>query len=76
MVALPPYEEKRWRLPTHQGRETFARFVAMSDRTSLFALAQHLGHRDRAITDAGYVGNHYRLNDYRERRHRASVSTW
>jgi hypothetical protein len=42
-------------------RRTFARFIALRDRTSLFALAQHLGHRDRAITDASYVGTDYDL---------------
>jgi hypothetical protein len=28
----------------------------------LLALAQHLGHRERAITDQGYAGSDYRLN--------------
>ncbi|MGH8290537.1 MAG: hypothetical protein ACREV7_16220 [Steroidobacteraceae bacterium] len=60
-LELPCYEGKPWELSTHQGRKTFARFVALRDRTSLFALAQHLGHRDRAITDRGYAGNDYRL---------------
>lgn len=53
---------KPWRFSTHQGRKTFARFVALRDRSGLFALAQHLGHRERAITDHGYSGNDYRLN--------------
>ncbi len=60
-LSLPLHESRRWRLSTHQGRKTFARFVALRDRTSLFALAQHLGHRDRAVTDAGYVGTDYSL---------------
>ena len=60
-LQLPFHNDRPWRLSTHQGRKTFARFVALRDRTSLFALAQHLGHRDRAITDAGYVGNDYAL---------------
>jgi len=60
-LPLPLHEGQRWRLSTHQGRKTFARFVALRDRTSLFALAQHLGHRDRAITDTGYVGTDYSL---------------
>jgi hypothetical protein len=55
-LSLPLHESRRWRLSTHQGRKTFARFIALRDRTSLFALAQHLGHRDRVITDTGYVG--------------------
>ena len=59
---LPMHEGKPWRLSTHQGRKTFVRFAALRDRTSLFALAQHLGHRERAVTDHGYVGSDYRLN--------------
>lgn len=54
--------DKPWRLTTHQGRKTFARFAALRDRSCLFALAQHLGHRERAQTDHGYVGSDYRLN--------------
>jgi integrase len=60
-LALPSYEGHQWALSTHQGRKTFARFAALRDRTSLFALAQHLGHRDRAATDCGYVGTDYAL---------------
>jgi hypothetical protein len=59
---LPLHEGKRWRLSTHQGRKTFSRFVALRDRSGLFALAKHLGHRERAITDRGYAGTDYRLN--------------
>jgi integrase len=55
------YEGRPWRLTTHQGRKTFARFVALRDRTCLFALAQQLGHRERAETDNGYAGSDYRL---------------
>lgn len=61
-LALPDYEGERWRVSTHQGRTTFAHFVGLRDRTSLFALAQHLGHRDRAVTDASYVGSDYALH--------------
>ncbi len=60
-LSLPEYKGAAWRLSTHQGRKTFARFVALRDRTGLFALAQHLGHRDRAITDTGYAGTDYAL---------------
>jgi integrase len=60
-LNLPRHQGKPWTLTTHQGRKTFARFVALRDRTSLFALAQHLGHRDRLITDASYVGTDYAL---------------
>jgi hypothetical protein len=58
---LPRYEGKPWKLSTHQGRKTFARFAALRDRSALFALAQHMGHRDRAATDQGYVGTDYAL---------------
>ncbi len=37
-------------------------FAALRDRSALFALGQHLGHRERGITDRGYVGSDYRLN--------------
>lgn len=60
-LKLPLHDGKPWRLATHQGRKTFARFVALRDRSSLFALAQHLGHRDRAISDMHYAGNDYAL---------------
>jgi integrase len=61
-LDLPHYEGKPWHLSTHQGRKTFARFAALRDRSCLFALAQHLGHRDRAITDHGYAGTDYALD--------------
>jgi len=61
-LALPNYQGKAWRLSSHQGRKTFARFVALRDRTSLWALSEQLGHRDRWITDQGYVGNDYLLD--------------
>jgi len=46
---LPLHGVKPWRLSTHQGRKTFVRFAALRDRSALFALAQHLGHRERGI---------------------------
>jgi integrase len=55
------HQDRPWRLSTHQGRKTFARFAALRDRTCLFALAQQLGHRERAETDHGYAGSDYRL---------------
>ena len=61
-LGLPQHNGTPWRLTSHQGRKTFARFVALRDRTALFALAQHLGHRDRTVTDLCYAGNDYRLN--------------
>jgi hypothetical protein len=62
-LAVPKHNGKAWRLTTHQGRKTFARFVALRDRSNLFALAEHLGHRERAVTDQGYGGSDYRLNE-------------
>ena len=76
-LNLPAYEGKTWVLSTHQGRKTFARFVALRDRTGLFALAQHLGHRDRSVTDKGYVGNDYALHeDIEHHIVERSVSAW
>ncbi|MEJ8859514.1 hypothetical protein WKW79_33465 [Variovorax robiniae] len=62
-LDLPLHQDKPWRLTTHQGRKTFARFAALRDGSALFALAQHLGHRERAVTDHGYSGSDYRLNE-------------
>lgn len=59
---LPLHEGGRWRLSTHQGRKTFVRFAALRDRSALLAIAQHLGHRERGITDSGYVGSDFELN--------------
>jgi integrase len=61
-LDLPNHEGKPWHLSTHQGRKTLARFVALRDRSSMHALAQHLGHRERAGTDQGYAGNDYLLD--------------
>lgn len=60
-LDLPKHEGKDWMLSTHQGRKTFARFAGLRDRSSLFAIAQQLGHRERAVTDQGYCGSDYRL---------------
>ena len=59
---LPPHNGKPWRLSTHQGRKTFVRFAALRDRTALFAIAQHLGHRERGVTDYSYAGTDHVLN--------------
>jgi len=61
-LGLPLHKGRPWRFSSHQGRRTFARFVALRDRTALHALAQHLGHRDVRETDQGYVGTDYELN--------------
>jgi len=76
-LNLPLSEGKPWPLTAREGRKTFARFTALRDRTCLYALAQHLGHRERAMTDTGYAGTDYAL----EREIRAevleqSVSAW
>ncbi|CAE6864502.1 hypothetical protein R75461_08184 [Paraburkholderia nemoris] len=61
-LVLPQHDGKAWLLTTHQGRKTFARFAALRDGSALLALAQHLGHRERAVTDSGYAGTDYHLN--------------
>jgi len=59
---LPVNDGKPWRPSTHQGRKTFVRFAALRDRTALFAIAQHLGHRERGVTDYCYAGTDHVLN--------------
>jgi len=61
-VGMPPHEGAIWRLSTHQGRKTFARFVGRRDRTGLAALRKHLGHVTRAMTDRSYVGTDFELS--------------
>jgi integrase len=61
-LHVPRYKGRRWRFTSHQGRKTFARFVALRDRTALYALSQHLGHRDVRQTDSAYVGTDYQLD--------------
>ncbi|HDA7926283.1 TPA: integrase, partial [Staphylococcus aureus] len=56
-----------WHLNTHQGRKTFARFVGRRDRTGLHALQAHFGHVTRAMTDRGYVGTDFALDDLIDR---------
>lgn len=60
-LNLPRHEGKLWKISTHQGRKTFARFAALRDSSAFFALAQHFGHRERAITEQGYAGRDYQL---------------
>ncbi len=60
-LQLPKYQGKDWKLSTHQGRKTFVRFAGLRDRSLLFAVAQQIGHRERAVTDYGYCGSDYRL---------------
>lgn len=66
-VDLPEHEGEPWHLNTHQGRKTFARFVGKRDRTGLHALQAHFGHVTRAMTDRGYVGTDFALDDLIDR---------
>ncbi|WP_454798672.1 integrase [Novosphingobium lindaniclasticum] len=66
-IGLPLYEGEPWHLSTHQGRKTFARFVGKRDRTGLEALQAHLGHVTRAMTDRGYVGTDFQLDELIDR---------
>lgn len=62
-IVLPLHENVPWHLNTHQGRKTFARFVGKRDRTGLHALQVHLGHVSRVMTDGGYVGTDFHLDE-------------
>lgn len=76
-LNLPLADGKRWRLTAREGRKTFARFAALRDRTCLHALAQHMGHRERAITDTGYAGTDYALErEIRTEVLEQSVAAW
>ena len=54
---------REWYFTSHQWRKTFARFVAMTDRSSLAALSQHFLHLSIAMTDRGYIGNDFELEE-------------
>lgn len=60
-VGVPPHEGKPWRLSPHQGRKTFAYFVARQDRSGLHALKEHLGHRSIVMTDQAYSGRDHEM---------------
>jgi integrase len=51
-----------WKFSCHQFRKTFARFVALGDKTGLLALKQHFKHVSIAMTDR-YVGRDLELLD-------------
>jgi len=51
-----------WRFSSHQFRKTFARFVAMGDKSGLLALKQHFKHVSITMTDR-YVGRDLELLD-------------
>ena len=71
-LNIPKIQQSTWHLSTHQGRKTFARFIASRDKTALVTLSEHLGHFDRLITEQGYgyfddqlqkdIGNHVVMN--------------
>ena len=63
LIGLPDHQGSPWHLASHQGRKTFARFVGRRDRTGLGALAKHLGHVTRAMTDRSYVGTDFELGE-------------
>src|SRR4051794_10725476 len=63
LIGLPDHDGRPWRLASHQGRKTFARFIGRRDRTGLAALAKHLGHVTRAMTDRSYVGTDFELTE-------------
>jgi len=52
-----------WRLKTHQFRRSFARFVAIRDHTGLVALSTHLKHVSLVMTDQGYVGTDFSIDE-------------
>ncbi len=62
-LRLQEINGENWKLSTHQGRKTFARFVGRRDRTGLAVLAKHLGHVTRAMTDRAYVGTDFELSE-------------
>ncbi len=66
-AGLPLYRDKPWHLTTHQGRKTFARFVGKRDRSGLHALQMHFGHVTRVMTDRGYVGTDFVLDELIDR---------
>jgi integrase len=66
-IDLPAYQGAPWHLNTHQGRKTFARFVGKRDRTGLHALQAHFGHVTRVMTDRGYVGTDFALDELIDR---------
>jgi integrase len=66
-INLSLHKGEPWHLNTHQGRKTFARFVGKRDRTGLDALQAHLGHVSRVMTDRGYVGTDFHLDELIDR---------
>ena len=76
-VELPTIQGKVWHLTTHQGRKTFARFIAKKDHTGLHALKSHFGHHSVTMTDQGYAGSDYELSElYSEAQMEEMVETY
>src|SRR5260370_34581826 len=63
--ALAVGVSRPWKFSCHQFRKTFARFVALGDKTGLLALKQHFKHVSVAMTDR-YVGRDLELVDLGE----------
>ncbi|RJT27732.1 integrase [Mesorhizobium waimense] len=74
-IDLPPHQGEPWHLNTHQGRKTFARFVGKRDRSGLHALQAHFGHVTRVMTDRGYVGTDFALDDLIDRHTKEETRT-
>jgi len=62
-AGVPDFEGQRWQFSTHQLRKTFARFVAMRDRSNLLALAEHFKHISFTMTSQAYVGTDFELRE-------------
>ena len=61
LIGVPTHNGEPWHLSPHQGRKTFAYFVAKQDRSGLHALQKHLGHRSIVMTDHAYSGHDHEM---------------
>ena len=62
-IGLPAHEGEPWHLSTHQGRKTFAYFMAIQDRSGLEALKDQFGHRSVVMTDLAYSPHDAEMNE-------------
>lgn len=60
LIELMKYLKIDWNLTSHQFRKTFAKLIAITDKTSLVALKEHFKHVSLAMTDY-YVGTNIEL---------------
>lgn len=60
LIELMKFLKIDWNLTSHQFRKTFAKLIAITDKTSLLALKEHFKHASLAMTDY-YVGNDINL---------------